>query len=492
MLPVSYFRDTSRRGYAYDAASGVTTYHTGDIYEEVSQIFKGHVCISGSHMPEFSRNNASGVMHGIQYLSRADDLLVFSTGTKLDVIPLERALECLDSIKHAALVPNSTASGIVALIEPADFGTVRFLGSDVLPGSVAEDQWQAIQEGVAKINSMLPYEKRIPTADTDRIVLVDSLPVTTKLTLHRKKLKVILANNQGSWPLERRRHVIVRKPAPSELRVAPSPELDQIRKALIPLLASVFSLPIQDIQNPSFSLVSLGLTSISSVHLSGVLKEKFSVSIAQAALFGIRDINELAGVILKMSKPGEKHETLPKITPHINTPHPLQVPTTTSGADDIVITGASCSFPGGIRDLEDLWQALLMPKVHLEKIVQSSPPVSRWSGGEGGNKRPYDLETRLPMAYLSDDEYTVNASLAAFFGLKPIDVDAMPPNHRLVMMLGYRALEDAGVKPQNAEGGTSVEGESWAVFTSLNSSGWAERKLVEQDLNGKRFREDSP
>ena len=79
------------------------------------------------------------------------------------------------------------------------------------------------------------------------------------------------------------------------------------------------------------------------------------------------------------------------------------------------------------------------------------------------------------MAWLEDDILENSDSLSLFFGIPPAELDAMPPNSRLILQMGYAALQDAGIAPK------SLSGQPWAIYTSMNESGWNEEQSVLAD-----------
>ncbi|MFD9044115.1 type I polyketide synthase [Streptomyces bottropensis] len=98
-------------------------------------------------------------------------------------------------------------------------------------------------------------------------------------------------------------------------------------------------------------------------------------------------------------------------------------------AEPLAIVGMACRLPGGIRDPEGLWRALLD-----EVDAISAPPADRgWddAGHRGG--------------FLADAA-DFDADL---FGIAPREALAMDPQQRLLLETAWEALEGAGIAPSS-------------------------------------------
>jgi len=134
----------------------------------------------------------------------------------------------------------------------------------------------------------------------------------------------------------------------------------------------------------------------------------------------------------------------------------------------VVLCGAACRFPGGISKIEDFWSALICPDRHAGS-PSSQAPAHRWNASE--------VSTTVPMCWLDNEALDNVSSVADFFSIAPSEAEAMSPNARLVMQLGYEALQDAGIAPK------SLSNRPWGIFTSLNESGWRERRVQDVGLS---------
>src|SRR5205085_11091362 len=64
-----------------------------------------------------------------------------------------------------------------------------------------------------------------------------------------------------------------------------------------------------------------------------------------------------------------------------------------------------------------------------------------------------------------------------FFGISPREAERIDPQHRLTMMYGWKAFEDAGYGPKQLWGSRT------GVFVGTTSTGYGER-LLTRDCNG--------
>ncbi|MFD8825306.1 type I polyketide synthase, partial [Streptomyces sp. NPDC059605] len=104
------------------------------------------------------------------------------------------------------------------------------------------------------------------------------------------------------------------------------------------------------------------------------------------------------------------------------------------GDEPIAVVGLSCRFPGA-GDPSAYWKML----VEGRDAVTGAPAGRGEAGGTG--------------AFLDH----VDGFDAAFFGIAPREAAATDPQQRLVLELGWEALEDAGIVPETLRaGGTGV------------------------------------
>src|SRR5262249_4894112 len=125
----------------------------------------------------------------------------------------------------------------------------------------------------------------------------------------------------------------------------------------------------------------------------------------------------------------------------------------------IAIVGAACRLPGGIENLDQLWQAL----TEARDLVGAAP-TDRFDLGRFTDR---DLP-RPGKGYTTAGGYLTD--LAGFdaghFGISPREAAQMDPQHRLLLELAAEALDDAAIAPE------SLAGTDTAVFVGISDASY--------------------
>ncbi|MET9297148.1 SDR family NAD(P)-dependent oxidoreductase [Streptomyces sp. NPDC003077] len=126
----------------------------------------------------------------------------------------------------------------------------------------------------------------------------------------------------------------------------------------------------------------------------------------------------------------------------------------------IAIVGVGCRLPGGLTDLDGLWEALSqgrdlvgrMPEDRFDRALCVDP----------GPQRPFRSYTAAG-GFLAD----VAGFDAGYFGIAPIEAASMDPQQRLVLELAVEALDDAGIPAE------SLAGSPGSVFIGVSDLAYA-------------------
>jgi acyl transferase domain-containing protein len=123
--------------------------------------------------------------------------------------------------------------------------------------------------------------------------------------------------------------------------------------------------------------------------------------------------------------------------------------------EPIALVGAGCRFPGGVSDLESYWRVL----ENGVDAVTAVPPGRRALGGwkSGGHA---DWHAGL---LENIDQFD-----ARFFGISAREAATMDPQQRLVLEVGWEALEDSGYAPG------ALSGSSTGVFIGVTTNDYAQ------------------
>ncbi|MDA0647330.1 polyketide synthase, partial [Nonomuraea ferruginea] len=135
----------------------------------------------------------------------------------------------------------------------------------------------------------------------------------------------------------------------------------------------------------------------------------------------------------------------------------------------VAIVGVGCQLPGGIRDLDGLWQALLRG----DDLVGTVPP-DRFEAERYVDEslpRPDRSYTRAG-GFLDD----LTGFDAAYFGISPKEAASMDPQQRLLLEMAAEALDDAGIDPARLAGTDTgvfvgVSDPSYGVLQALEPGG---------------------
>ncbi|SEH03195.1 Alcohol dehydrogenase GroES-like domain-containing protein [Nonomuraea solani] len=106
----------------------------------------------------------------------------------------------------------------------------------------------------------------------------------------------------------------------------------------------------------------------------------------------------------------------------------------------VAIVGAGCRLPGGIRDLEGLWDALMRG----DDLVGTVPPDRFEADRYVDESIPRLNRSYTRAGGFLDDIATFDA---AYFGISPKEAAAMDPQQRLMLEMAAEAFDDAGIDP---------------------------------------------
>ncbi|KAI9776743.1 MAG: putative Hybrid PKS-NRPS biosynthetic cluster [Geoglossum umbratile] len=141
--------------------------------------------------------------------------------------------------------------------------------------------------------------------------------------------------------------------------------------------------------------------------------------------------------------------------------------TTTKHAanEPIAIVGSACRFPGGANTPSKLWDLLREPK-----DVQTEIPTSRFN--PDGFYHPdgtHHGTSNVRHSYLLSED--CRQFDAQFFGIKPVEANAIDPQQRLLLETTYESIEAAGIRVEK------LRGSDTAVYIGLMCGDYADLML---------------
>lgn len=373
-------------------------------------------------------------------------MVVLTSGVKIDALSFEQRIDACTVVRRSAVLADKESRYLLALVQPEE------------KASITE-----VRDALLSLNASLPFEKRL---HAEHIFVVETLPLTPKLTLDRKKIKHMLSTSNDHGDIA---CIFPAPHLPSFSSPPGSTIFPRLFERVAEVVSSTLKVPLGAVTSAGASLLSLPFTSLSAVQLAKALQLEFSLSVSAAQLYSIRTVDDLCHMLGDLQKPekarGEQNRgcDTPILSMFDSTIPP-------AGAEDLVITGAACRFVGGIDSLDSFWSALLAPDAFLQSIDRSRP-ASRWP-------RFSSEKNMFPSGWLGPSVTDTISSFANFFGFTLNEAEEMSVNARLVLQLGYQAIEDAGIAPH------SLNGKEWGVFTSVNDSGWSLSRAAKHELQG--------
>ncbi|GAC94994.1 polyketide synthase [Pseudozyma hubeiensis SY62] len=122
--------------------------------------------------------------------------------------------------------------------------------------------------------------------------------------------------------------------------------------------------------------------------------------------------------------------------------------------EEVVVVSMSCRFPGDVRTPDQLWTCLETGRSTVAEIPKHLFDIDAYYG-QGLNQTLARHMHALP-------EHVVKSMDARLFSMSPKEMEQLDPQHRLVMLCSYEALERAGYSAE-ANSPSSFDGKRIAV-----------------------------
>jgi polyketide synthase PksL len=271
------------------------------------------------------------------------------------------------------------------------------------------------------------------------LVAANSIPRTASGKLQRKvcqqyyldnKLAIIKEYNKNQKTSAATKAVVINK----------IDEIDEkFQGDLSKIIADVLNVNVSVI-NLNAALSEYGFDSVSIIKLSGIINDKFGLSLTPALLFEYASLAGFINDLLANQRdllaahyaiPMQKTPiitTAPKVTHTINK-------TSQNVGNDVAIIGMSGVFPGA-PDLATFWNNL----VKGEDAITEIPP-SRWHWQEyyGESTQPGKTNIKWGGFIAGIAEFD-----ASFFNISPREAELTDPQQRILLQQVWGAIEDAG------------------------------------------------
>jgi 3-oxoacyl-(acyl-carrier-protein) synthase/acyl carrier protein len=136
--------------------------------------------------------------------------------------------------------------------------------------------------------------------------------------------------------------------------------------------------------------------------------------------------------------------------------------------EPIAIVGMALRLPGGIGDVDALWELL-----DQGRDVVGPIPLARWDAGALYDPDP-DATTKSYVRHAAMLDQ-VDLFDPAFFGISPREANHLDPQHRLLLESAWHALEEAGIVPP------TLRDSPTGVFVGIGASEYALRDTSSED-----------
>ncbi|KAL9073760.1 MAG: hypothetical protein Q9157_004639 [Trypethelium eluteriae] len=137
--------------------------------------------------------------------------------------------------------------------------------------------------------------------------------------------------------------------------------------------------------------------------------------------------------------------------------------------EPVAIIGSSCRFPGEVQAPSKLWDLLVQPRDLSARI-----PSERFhTAGFYHKEKTHHGSSNVQDAYVLSED--IRQFDAQFFNIKPIEAEAIDPQHRILLETVYEGLEAAGQSIY------TLQGSSTSVYVGLMNADYND--IMNRDLN---------
>ncbi|OII70881.1 type I fatty acid synthase [Cryptosporidium ubiquitum] len=223
--------------------------------------------------------------------------------------------------------------------------------------------------------------------------------------------------------------------------------IDEVKIKIIDFAAQVLGIAQKDL-DLNAPLHEYGIDSLGAIRLSEMMNDEFGVELDSTLLFNYPTVIEIVDFVAAQISGKELHKKN------------LLNRSGNNSYSDIVITGMSCSFPGGSSTPGEFWSMLQSGVDAIGEI-----PKSRWNIDEFYST-DLDFEGKM---YTKEGGFIENIDNfgASFFKISHAEAKSMDPQQRIFLEKSYEALKDAGFTID------TLKKRNISVFAGCCSNDWA-------------------
>jgi len=424
----------------------------------------------------------SPITGNYKFVSRVDDVIIFSTGLKMNPVPFERTMvQFCKNVKLCCLLLDTTGTEAVCFVEPEWQNILLENGECFNPAEnpanvmsreeiqqlseLAQTQiWDSIYEVLMDDSqSLTNWVKQLTKNNIVIVEYGDKFPTTDKGSLSRRVAKMkyseilgriskiihgeetlyddsegVMSSNEEDESIDGKVEEV------QEIKANPNFS-GKSQEYLITLIYQsikeiIPSTPEFEEFVPEKSFTMYGIDSLSTVKLTNVLSRKLKKHYSPSIIFNYASPLLLAQYL---SQPAQA-------TPTMKETHKCIYKDNKSNG--IAIIGMGLRLPGAINSDKTLWSALIkgrncitgIPKdrkLHESYVDKSSSELNK---GEHNVKRCGYYDSRTTGEKVSQFD-------ADFFNCLPDEAVGLEPKHRWILETSWEALENAGISPDSLE-----------------------------------------
>ncbi len=180
------------------------------------------------------------------------------------------------------------------------------------------------------------------------------------------------------------------------------------------------------------SFSDYGLSSAEAISMMSRLEEIVDRKLSPTLVWDYSTVSKLVNKLIETESDIDMKTASKSNNDHIQSSEP------------IAVVGLSCRFPGA-NNPQDFWNTLLEGQCQVEEVPHDRWDADRFYDSDSNTKGK--ITSRLGGFIRDIDQFD-----ASFMEISPREAPFVDPRQRLIMELGWEALEDAGIPPLDLSG----------------------------------------